>query len=166
MMLLHFQRAVPRAAAPPPPQLLLDLFGRDGRKMMFTESMPVTSRLYEAREFTDENWMETVRSSIVEVLTQQCGLQVEDFSSKHGDEVYFKVSGSDARLLEQAELTLYKLRLKEELEPMEQYRDLRAFLPYSEALSSIFETNEGKFLQDIDRIRLLDSIIRDSMSRG
>jgi hypothetical protein len=140
------------------------LFGHKGAKLS-TEAIPLTTPLTDSSSFAGEDWMDTTRQAIAKVLTLQCGLQVESFSSRDDDEVFMKVWGSCTRLLEHAEAQKYKLRLKASLEPMEKFRNYRPYLAYSQTTSSNFEVYEGKLLQDIDQIRLTDSIIREHFSK-
>mmetsp|Transcript_23406 Transcript_23406/g.41527 ORF Transcript_23406/g.41527 Transcript_23406/m.41527 type:complete len:633 (-) Transcript_23406:166-2064(-) len=164
MLLLHFPKGLPLSKAPPPPTLLLDLYGREGRKYTIYQAMNVTAQLYQVQAFLDEDWLRSVRMSIIEVLEKECNIGVEEFESRDDDEVFLKVWAADAILLRQAEATFYKLKLKPELEPLQEYKEYTPFLPYSEAHSSIFETYDGKLLQDTDRIHLLDAIIRDHLN--
>jgi hypothetical protein len=107
------------------------------------------------------------RNTVVRAL-QGAGLDTKCIYSRDRDEIFCKVGASDEKLAEIAQLTKYKLRLKEEYESAyaEYRKDYVGTPPHYEdrrIVSHLFTPGDGGSpFRSVDRIRLIDRCIRSS----
>jgi Calcium-activated chloride channel. len=122
--------------------------------------MPSLSSLYSQNSCTKFELFEQTRESIVEILHQSCGMGTYQFQSRDNDEVFCKIKYDEEVLLQEAETTHYLLQMKKELEDNEIVKKTMPFVPYIKEKSSIYQSYDNSVLKDIDRIRLMEQIIR------
>lgn len=164
LLIFHFNKADDSHKAVQIPNLaeiLLDVFGKDSINMFENYScLPSLSALYQMTTCTKFDLLEKIRESIVEILHHHCGMGTYSFQSRDNDEVFCKVEYNEDVLLQEAENTQYLLQMNESLESNDMVKKAMPFVPYVSARKAIYQTYNGFLLRDIDRIRLMEQIIR------
>lgn len=143
------------------PEVLQDIFNKDSiTKFENPSCLPSLSHLYSVKSLTKFDLIEKVREAIIEILHQHCGMGTYSFQSRDNDEVFCKIEYDDQTLLKEAESTHYLLKMKSSLSDNETVSNIMPYIPYVSSKQDIYETYNGSVLKDIDRIRLMEEIIR------
>jgi Calcium-activated chloride channel len=164
LLVFHFKKeddSYKTIEIPNLPEILLDVFGKDTiTKFEHDECLVSLSYLYNAKSCNKFDLLSKTREAIVEVLHHHCGMGTYQFQSRDNDEVFCKIEHNDEVLLQEAENTQYLFQMKSELEQNEMVQKYMPYLPYVASKSHLYQTYNGSIMKDIDRIRLIEQIIR------
>ena len=143
------------------PEMLQEVFGKDSiGKFEDSACLPSLGKLYSGECANWHDVLETTREAVIEVLHRHCGMGTYCFSSRDNDEVFCKVQFDDSVLLQEAETSHYLLRMKPELADNDITANTMPYVAYESKKKEIYEESAGHLLRDVDRIRLMEEIIR------
>ena len=143
------------------PEVLVDIFGKDRiTDFEFGERLVSLTDLYSLQSCSKFALLEKVRESVVEILHHYCGMGTYQFQSRDNDEVFCKVQFSEEVLLSEAESSRYLLQMSSSLEQNEVVSKTMPYIPYVSSNADIYQKHGESVLRDIDRIRLMEQIIR------
>ena len=157
------------------PAIVFEIFHKDSPSSFDRiDSMPSLKALYGLKETNRYEFLEIVRMSLVELISVQFGMETYMFRSRDDDEVFCKISCSDEILLHEAHRTHYELALNQVVISKQYETNLltKDLLPYAPFYDQKFKENPNLFeiyeddsiLRNVDRIRLIESIIRENIS--
>lgn len=157
------------------PAIVFEIFHKDSpTSFERINSMPSLQALYSLKETNRYEFLEIVRKSLVELISVQFGMETYMFRSRDDDEVFCKISCPEEILLHEAHRTHYELALNEvviltQYETNQLTKDLLPYAPFDEQKfkenPNLFEIYEDdSILRNVDRIRLIESIIKGNIS--
>lgn len=146
-------------------EALADIFGKTEITHFECSDRSISlCRLYASGSLSKFEAMELMRLSIIEVLHNFCGMGTYMFQSRDDDEIFCKIKCSDDVLLEEANLFQYKLQMNPELEEVPEVKLMMPHVPFDKQKydrnPELFSKNDKSLLKNIDRIRLMERIIR------
>jgi hypothetical protein len=142
-------------------EILQEVFGKDSiEKFENPSAMPSLNELYMMKESDWFSVLEKMREAVVEILHQHCGMGTYCFRSRDNDEIFCKVQYDDDVLLREAESTCFLMRVKKELGDNEIVQENMPYVPFEAKKVEIYQRFNGKLLRDVDRIHLMEEIIR------
>ena len=146
-------------------EILLEVFSKDSiTQFEDYEKLVSLEKLYNLKGCTRYDLLVLLRESLIEILHHHCGMGIYSFQSRDNDEVFCKIQCSDETLLQEAEISEYPLLLKKELEDKAFVHHCMPHIPYVSAKKNIYQEHQNLLLRDIDRIRLMEQIIREHMN--
>lgn len=142
-------------------EILVDMFNKNSiSEFENNERLLSLSELYSSKSCSKFDLIEKTRESVIELLHHYCGMGTYQFQSRDNDEVFCKVQFSEEVLLAEAESSNYMLQMAASLEPNPTVANAMPYIPYVSKKSEIYQKYKNSLLQDIDRIRLMEQIIR------
>ena len=164
LLVFHFQKGEESdksVLVPNLPEILLEIFNKDSiNKFENPSCLPSITSLYSLQSTTKFNLLENVREGVIEILHQHCGMGTYCFQSRDNDEIFCKIQYDDSTLLKEAESTHYLLKMRSDLSDNETVSNFMPYVPYVSNKNDIYEKYNESVFKDIDRIRLMEEIIR------